>query len=125
MISTPSDNANVYCVMATVVNERTNVRLSVPLVNAIDGFVPVMGTMLHRLRYAPDPLLDNYSKFQNFFEVVPNEAREVNARLTCDDFAIAAVEADDTSLLSAADPRQARRRMFQRLSRFRLGAGTR
>ena len=29
-------DTGVFCVMATVVNERTNVRLSVPLVNA-DG----------------------------------------------------------------------------------------
>ena len=41
---TPSDTDNVYCVMATVVNERTNVRLSVPLVNAIAGTVPDDGS---------------------------------------------------------------------------------
>ena len=96
---TPSDTDNVYCVMATVVNERTNVRLSVPLVNAIAGTVPDDGHTDNDGRDVdtePDDLLDSYSKFQNFFEVVPNDAKSVNDKQKCDDFAIAAVEADDT-----------------------------
>ena len=71
MLQNPVDGATgVYCVMATVVNERTNVRLSVPLVNALRGMVPGDATM------APldTALADSYSKFQNFFEVVSNDA---------------------------------------------------
>ena len=80
-VQKPATRTGVFCVMATVVNERTNVRLNVPLVNAAAGTVPddESGTA---------GLVDSHSKFQNFFEVVPNDARDVNARLTCDDFAV-------------------------------------
>ena len=53
-------DTGVFCVMATVVNERTNVRLSVPLVNA----EPATFLMIQ----------NSHSKFQNFFEVVSNDA---------------------------------------------------
>ena len=131
---TPSDTDNVYCVMATVVNERTNVRLSVPLVNAIAGTVPDDGHTDNNGRdddTDPDDLLDSYSKFQNFFEVVPNDAKSVNDKQKCDDFAIAAVEADDTvtpvsavaaAQVAADDVNQSD---SPRSSRFRRGAGTR
>ena len=80
-VQKPDTGTGVFCVMATVVNERTNVRLNVPLVNAVAGMVPGEDGNLVGLQ-------DSHSKFQNFFEVISNEAKEVNARLTCDDFAV-------------------------------------
>ncbi len=64
-------DADVYCVTATVTNERTNARMTVPLVNAAAG-----------------TLTGDYSKFQNFFEVV-DDVNETEGRtaLTCDKFA--------------------------------------
>ena len=81
----PNDQTGVYCVTATVTNERTNARLTVPLVNAIDGTVPVD---VNPADNAPDALADNYGKFQNFFEVV-SDAADTDGRtaLTCNDFA--------------------------------------
>ena len=69
----PATDTGVFCVMATVVNERTNVRLSVPLVNAAAGGIQ-----------------NSHSKFQNFFEVVSNDATPrlaTDATSSCDDFA--------------------------------------
>ena len=86
---------DVYCVMATVVNERTNVRLSVPLVNALDGFVPDDGTILPlviEIPTTPQTRSWTYSKFQNFFEVISHDAPAgprlaTDATSSCDDFA--------------------------------------
>ena len=80
-----------YCVTATVTNERTNARLTVPLVNALDGTVPDGdGSGTER-----DALADNYGKFQNFFEVVLDAAdTDDRTDMTCNDFAVAD-EVDD------------------------------
>ena len=69
-------------------NERTNARLTVPLVNARDGMVPDADGILAALT-------DNYGKFQNFFEVVLDAAdTDDRTDMTCNDFAVAD-EVDD------------------------------
>ena len=79
----PDDVTGVYCVTATVTNERTNARLTVPLVNARDG--NVLGE-----DGASVALADNYGKFQNFFEVVDDAAdTDGYTARTCNDFAVA------------------------------------
>ena len=97
----PDETAGVFCVMATVVNERTNVRLSVPLVNALPGLVPDDGNDVGDRDddNDPDDLLPSYSKFQNFFEVIPNDdpagpRPAVEATSSCDDFFRPAREGD-------------------------------
>ena len=78
-------NTGVYCVTATVTNERTNARLTVPLVNA-----------------APANDGGNYRKFQNFFEVVDDAADTYDrTELTCEDFAVADDDTEDHDFGSA------------------------
>ena len=75
------DDDDVYCVTATVTNERTNARLTVPLVNA-----------------AAAGATGNHRKFQNFFEVVSDTAHTDGRTLqTCAAFVgdpAAALDAD-------------------------------